>query len=185
MVTRTTWPGGSRVSWTRFLQVQTFQLACRRVARVSWLKVEGVTDSPPTIESGRGFTTVVVEPRINAPMDSSLAETTPSKVLFLPRRIASRQRMIACRTRLNRNQMENEQLLKLILGNHAAIMAMCTCLLDMEYKVALIETGKGLLSKPNAEPLPFARWKGANGTDDGDSFDEGIPSMYLRFAFHV
>lgn len=58
---------------------------------------------------------------------------------------------------LNRYRIKNEQSKKLILEVNAAIKAMSTRLVDLEQKVATIETVKRLLAKSSAELLSSAR----------------------------
>lgn len=55
------------------------------------------------------------------------------------------------------DKVENGQLIKVILYDGAASKAMSTCFLDMEKKVADLETEKGLWTKSNCELLASAR----------------------------
>lgn len=61
--------------------------------------------------------------------------------------------------KLNRHKLDNERLKKLILVMNAAMKDMSTYLENIEKKVAVIETDRGLLANSNAEQFFFCNTK--------------------------
>lgn len=108
-------------------------------ARVFRLVGEGAPNSCPSIESGRSITTGVMAPEIDVRMDSSLAGVAlESGFLATEDGVeAERDRLLE---KLNRFEMENEQLKKSLSEEEPRMKVISTCLVDTEKRVATLKT---------------------------------------------
>lgn len=106
---------------------------------VSRPKDEGRPNSCPSIASGIGFNTGFMAPETDVSLDAPSAAEALRNSRFATE-ISVEAEFGHLLKELNRFQLENKQLKKLVLEKDSTMKAISTCLVDIEKNVATVKT---------------------------------------------